>query len=133
MSPIPYLTLAYLLAATWLALLRGGAWEKTISLALVGGWIVSALTPFDMVHPPWGAIVADTAVFLLLMYACLRSRRRWLVFAASFQFLILATHYGFATNLGLMQWAYVSAYYTWNIALITALLVGSIWREKKSL
>lgn len=133
MSPISVFALVYLLAATALAYWRGHAWERSVAAWLCAAWAVSAVTPFDGVHPPWGAIAADAVVFLLLFYACLRSNRRWILFAAAFQFLILATHYVFASNAQLMQWAYVSAYYVWNIALITALGAGAIWSRKDAL
>lgn len=130
MSPISSITLIFLLITVAVALWRGGPWERGVGLALVVAWVVTAVTPFDRVNLPWGAVLADVAVFLLLMYGCLRSRRRWLIFAAAFQFLILATHYVFAMRTGLMQWAYVSAYYVWNIALILALLIGSVWTSR---
>jgi hypothetical protein len=130
MSPISLFTLVFLLVTVGAALWRGGLWERAVALALTAAWVVSALTPFDGVNLPWGAVLADGCVFLLLLYACLRSSRRWLLFAAAFQFLILATHYVFAMRTSLMQWAYVSAYYVWNVALIMALLVGSVWKSR---
>lgn len=130
MSPISLFTLVFLLVTLGIALWRGGPWERAVALALTAAWGVSAVTPFDRVNLPWGAVLADVSVFLLLLYACLRSRRRWLLIAAAFQFLILATHYAFAMRTSLMQWAYVSAYYVWNIAVIMALLVGSVWKSR---
>jgi len=61
----------------------------------------------------------------------LHSGRRWTQVAAGFQVLVLATHYVFATNSALDQWAYVSAYYVWNIALIASLLAGVLWRRRQ--
>ena len=126
MPPIILATLLFLLLASLLAFLRGGWWERAIAVVLLVAWGLSSILPFDKVNPPWEVIAVDTAVFLILLYACLRSTRKWLIFAAAFQFLVLATHYVFVRNHDLMQWAYVSAYYVWNIGLIASLCLGAI-------
>jgi uncharacterized membrane protein len=69
-------------------------------------------------------------VFLLLLYGVVSSGRRWLIAAAGFQFLVLATHYAFASNLQLEQWGYISAYYVWNIGVIGSLMIGSLTRRR---
>lgn len=131
MSPIYLFTLVSLCAAAVLALLRGGPWERGTVVALVGAWGVSALTPFDHRNPAWGAVGSDILVFLFLMYGAVHTRRRWIPVGAGFQFLVLANHYIFATDARLEQWAYVSAYYVWNIGLICALCVGSLLNDRK--
>lgn len=131
MSPIYCITLVFLIVVTLLAFWRGGRWEKLTATALVSAWLLTALGPFDHRETPWVAVAADGMVFLFLLYAALRSGRRWAQAAAGFQFLILATHYAFASNRSLEQWAYVSAYYVWNIAVIAALLTGIIWRARQ--
>jgi peptidoglycan/LPS O-acetylase OafA/YrhL len=133
MSPIVLLNLGLLGLASTLALWRGGLWERTVSGLLVAAFGVTALASFDYVSPPWTAIFVDCVVFLVLLYACLRSRRRWIIFAAAFQFLVLATHYVFVNNDNLMQWAYVSAYYIWNISLIISLCLGTILEGRQRL
>lgn len=131
MSPIYLLTLSLFLLTAALAFWRGGSWEKATAIMLGLAWAVTALTPFDHRSAPWVAIAADGAVFLFLLYAALHSGRRWTQVAAGFQVLVLATHYVFATNSALDQWAYVSAYYVWNIALIASLLAGVLWRRRQ--
>lgn len=126
MPPIILASLLFLVLASLLAFMRGGWWEKTVAVVLLVAWGLSSALPFDKVNPPWEVIAVDTGVFLVLLYACLRSTRRWLVFAAAFQFLVLATHYVFVRNQELMQWAYVSAYYVWNIGLIASLCLGAV-------
>lgn len=132
MSPTYVFALALLFLAGLLALLRGGAWERATAAALFATLIVSALTPFDFKTPPWPAIIADGCVFLFLLYATLRSRRLWLPIAAGFQFLILATHYVFIHRLDLDNWAYISAYYVWNIGVIGTLCAASLLRPRKA-
>lgn len=131
MSPIYFFTLSLLGLAGCLALLRGGVWERSTWVVLAVAWAFSAILPFDYKSPSWGAIAADVFVFLFLLYGALHTKRVWLPVAAAFQFLILATHYVFATNVELRQWAYISAYYVWNIGLIITLCVASLSKSRK--
>lgn len=132
MSPIYLFTLVLLAATGLLTFWRGGAWERTMAVALAIAWIISDLAPFDYRTPPWAAIGADAAVFMWVLYGLLRSGRRWMSAAAAFQFLVLATHFVFATRADLEQWAYVSAYYVWTIGVIASLCAGALQRPRAS-
>jgi len=127
-SPIYLFTLVIFVLVGLAALLRGGRWERITVGVLAAAWIGSALTPFNRIDPPWMAIAIDTAVFLFFLYAALYSGRGWTSAAASFQFLILCTHFVFARDRALEQWAYISAYYVWNLGVIGALACGVVWR-----
>jgi len=127
-SPIYLFTLVIFIVVGLAALLRGGRWERIAVGVLAAAWIGSALTPFNKIDPPWMAIAIDTAVFLFFLYAALYSGRGWTSAAASFQFLILCTHFVFARDRALEQWAYISAYYVWNLGVIGALACGVVWR-----
>lgn len=124
MSPFYFIVLGSLVLASLASLWRGGGWERATAGVLVVAWIGSSLAPFDFIHPPWVAIAIDTVVFLFFLYAGLFSGRSWTLAAAGFQFLILATHFVFAQDPRLEQWAYVSAYYVWNFAVILSLAAG---------
>lgn len=130
MSPIFLFTIILLIVATGLAIIRGGSWERAVAFAIIVGGVISAVAPFDHRSPPWFAIGADAGVFLLILYGVVSNGRRWLVAAAGFQFLVLATHYAFVSNLRLEQWAYISAYYVWSIGVIGSLIVGSLARRR---
>lgn len=127
MSPFYFIVLGGLVSAGLASLWRGGTWERGVSGLLAAAWIGSALAPFDGANPPWIVIGIDAAVLLVLLYGGLFSTRRWLAAAAGFQFLIVATHLVFAQDRLLEQWAYVSAYYVWNLAVILALAAGVLW------
>ena len=130
MSPIFLFTIILLIVATGLAIIRGGSWERAVAFAIIVGGVISAVAPFDHRSPPWFAIGADAGVFLLILYGVVSNGRGWLVAAAGFQFLVLATHYAFVSNLRLEQWAYISAYYVWSIGVIGSLIVGSLARRR---
>ena len=132
MSPIYAFTVALLLLAGLLALVRGGVWEKSTAALLFATLVVSALTPFDFKTPPWPAIAADACVVLFLLYGSVRSRRIGRPGAAAVQFLILATHYASIHRLDLDNWAYISAYYVWNIGVIGTLCAASLFARRKA-
>lgn len=132
MSPIYLFTLVFLVLTALLALWRGGPWQRALSIALGVAWLISQIVPFDYRTPPWAAVSADGLVFLLLLYGSARSGTWWMPIAAAFQFLVLATHYVFITDIRLEQWAYVSAYYVWNIGLIATLFVSCLLYRRKA-
>lgn len=128
MSPFYLIVLGSLLMTGLASLWRGGSWERGVAMLLIAEWFASSLAPFDFIHPPWIVIAVDAAVFLGLLYASLYSGRPWTLSAAAFQFLILATHLVFAQDVRLEQWAYVSAYYVWNLGVILSLAAGVLRR-----
>lgn len=130
MSPIYAVSLALLVVAVLLALWRGGRWERATAAVLALNWIGTALSPFDRVQPPWAAIALDGVTLLFLLYLALFSGRRWTLWAAAFQFLLMANHLAFVRLRELEQWAYVSAYYVWGDAVLSALIVGALWRTR---
>ena len=130
MSPIYAVSLGLLILASALALWRGGVWERTTAAVLVLTWIGTALAPFNRTEPPWVAIGLDGGTMLFLLYLVLFSKRRWTVWAAAFQFLLMANHLAFVRFHELEQWAYVSAYYVWGDAVLLSLIAGAIWRAR---
>jgi hypothetical protein len=124
MSPIYAVSLALLIAAAVLAVWRGGGWERATAAVLALTWIGTALAPFDPATPPWVAIALDGATMLFLLYLALYAKRQWAVWAAAFQFLVMANHLAFVRFHELEQWAYVTAYYVWGDAVLVALIVG---------
>ncbi len=127
MSPIYALSLGLLILSSALALWRGGVWERATAAVLVLTWIGTALAPFNRTEPPWVAIGLDGATLLFLLYLALYSRRQWTLWAAAFQFLLMANHLTFVRFHELEQWAYVSAYYVWGDAVLLSLLAGTVW------
>lgn len=130
MSPIYAVSLVLLIVAAGLSVWRGGTPERTTAAVLVLTWIGTALAPFDPTRPPWVAIGLDGATLLLLLYLALYSKRRWTVWAAAFQFLLMANHLAFVRFHELEQWAYVTAYYVWGDAVLLSLVAGCVWRDR---
>lgn len=130
MSPIYAVSLSLLVLAAALAVWRGGWRERATAAVLVLTWIGTALAPFDPAKPPWAAIALDGGTMLFLLYLALFSKRRWTVWAAAFQFLLMANHLAFVRFHELEQWAYVTAYYVWGDAVLVALIIGVIRRPR---
>lgn len=124
MSPIYAISLVLLIISAALAVWRGGGWERATAIVLVLTWIGTAVAPFDPTKPPWIAIGLDGGTMLFLLYLALYSKRRWAVWAAAFQFLVMANHLAFVRFHELEQWAYVTAYYVWGDAVLLALIAG---------
>jgi len=132
MSPIYAVSLALLILCAALALWRGGPWERAAAAVLVLNWIGTVLAPFDPTRPPWVAIGLDGGTMLFLLYLALYSKGRWTVWAAAFQFLLMANHLAFVRFHELEQWAYVTAYYVWGDAVVLSLIAGILWRSRRA-
>ena len=132
MSPIYVVSLVLLILSAALAVWRGGGWERATAAVLVVAWIGSTLKPFDFLNPPWVIIGLDGATLLFLLYLALYSKRQWTIWAAAFQFLLMANHLAFVRFPDLEQWAYVSAYYVWGDAVLLSLVVGVLWPARRT-
>lgn len=132
MSPIYAVSLALLIVSAALALWRGGPWERATAAVLVLTWIGTALAPFDPAKPPWIAIGLDGGTMLFLLYLALYSRRSWTIWAAAFQFLLMANHLAFVRFHELEQWAYVTAYYVWGDGVLLTLIAGVLGPARRT-
>lgn len=133
MSPIFVFSQTLLVAVAALAFWRGRFWERTTAAVLLLNWLGTALAPpFNFIDPPWVIIGLDAAVCLFLLYAALYSDRRWTLWAAAFQVLLMANHFGFARHDSMEQWAFVTAYYIWGDLLLVALAMGTLTLRKSA-
>jgi hypothetical protein len=75
------------------AMWKGDRWARFVAIVYLTGWI---LTPFatirNMLTPEWKVMVIDTVVMVLLVWASLKARRLWTVFAAACQMMAVASH-----------------------------------------
>lgn len=130
MSPIYIVSQTLLVMVAALAFWRGRLWERATATVLLLNWLGTALGPsFNHRHPPWFGIGLDGAVALFLIYAALFSGRRWTLWAAAFQMLLMANHLAFARYHLLDQWPYITAYYIWGDLLLLALALGTLTRK----
>lgn len=132
MSPIYVVSQTLLVLVAALAFWRGRGWEKATAVVLLLNWLGTELGPdFNEVNPPWFGIGLDGAVALFLIYVALFSGRRWALWAAAFQLLLMANHLAFIRYHLLDQWPYITAYYIWGDLLLLALAVGVLTRKHR--
>ncbi|RZJ00665.1 MAG: hypothetical protein EON90_06510 [Brevundimonas sp.] len=130
MSPIFAFSQTLLVIVAALAFWRGRVWERTTAAVLLLNWLGTALAPdFNEIDPPWFIMSLDGLVCLFMIYAALFSGRRWTLWGAAFQILLMANHLAFVRYHMLDQWPYITAYYIWGDLLLAALLVGVLFRD----
>ncbi|MDI1363482.1 MAG: hypothetical protein PSX79_01200 [bacterium] len=89
----PWLSLAVAVLICGFAIWKGDRWARFVAIVYLSGWIA---TPFviirDPISPEWGIMVVDIVVMALLVWASLRARRLWSLFAAACQMMAVASH-----------------------------------------
>lgn len=128
-----YETLAALIAAAvaiivcLFAIIRGGTAERWSGFVVITAWLASPLVQVADVHnPEWLVLVIDAVVataFVLLLW---RTKKLWLVVAAAFQLLTVASHTAMLIDLRITMNTYLMALGIWGVGVVGALLIGTI-------
>ncbi|MEO8115568.1 MAG: hypothetical protein ABI655_14370 [Phenylobacterium sp.] len=121
--------LGYVLAATSLALWKGGWPGRTVAVALL--LVNLQHLAFWAGSPSWGLPLwyeaGEDIVMLAVCLACaLRSDRYWTLWASSFALLILMMDLVRPLTTGVTNWAYASSQLVW-FYLLLAVLLSSAW------
>ena len=89
----PWISLAVAVLVCGFALWKGDRWTRFVAGVYLIGWIV---TPFaairDPLSPEWRVMVIDVVVMVLLIWASLKARQLWTVWAAACQMMAVASH-----------------------------------------
>lgn len=131
MSPFYIFSSTFLVVVAALAFWRGRIWERSTAAVLLAIWGLTELSHFNGIDPPWLIITYDGAGCLFLLYAAIFSGRRWTLWAAAGQVLLMANHLAFVRYNLIGQWAYVSAYMTWGNLVVLALAIGVLTRKHR--
>lgn len=90
---VPWISFSIAVLVCGFALWKGDYWARFVAAVYITGWIA---TPFaqlrDPLSPEWGVMVIDVVVMAILIWASLRARRLWSVFAAACQMMVVASH-----------------------------------------
>lgn len=126
-TPTQFFWIAGNLLVCGYALWKGGGPERLTALAsLVASRVSAVVEHFDnFVSPQWGVFGVDLLFFAFLVVLALRTDRAWLLFAAAFQLLNLATHVAILTDPGLRARVYMTAIAIWSYLILASLAVGT--------
>lgn len=130
----PWLGLTATLFCLGIAIWKGGFEERLVAVCFL---LALAVTIFfrDYSWPDiqWGAFVADTALFVVLLVISLRAAKYWPMAAASIQLLAVITHIAKLMDVGMGQWAYITAGVIWSYALMIAMSIGvwNCWKKQR--
>lgn len=123
------------------ALWRGGGVERLVAVANLAAWIATMavqdrlawIDPLTWVDPQWGVLAVDGVFALVLLYLAMTRSQSWLLFAAAFQILGVATHLAMLADDGFRAKAYLAGLIIWSYLVLAALAVGvwSHWRPTR--
>ena len=77
--------------------------------------------------PRWGVMAMDIVLLIVLIGLAWHTRRAWLVWAASFQAIIVTGHLLIAANLRPPSDAFATVNNMSNYGLLIAMAVGTFW------
>lgn len=120
------LTAIWLLASIFV-LVRGGSLERVAMILVIIASLVSPLVQdFSRLQATqWGLMVVDGALFLALAVMTWRYAQPWLPWAAGFQLMTVATHFGKALHPDILGRAYLSTSYLLFVGLLASLVWGA--------
>ena len=89
----PWISLSVAVLICGFAIWKGDRWARFVAIVYLTGWIASGLVQIrDPMSPEWGIMAVDVAAMILMVWASLKARRLWSVFAAACQMMAVASH-----------------------------------------
>ena len=136
-----YETLAALIAAVIaiivcvFAIIKGGTAERWSGFVVIAAWLASPWVQVADVHnPEWFILIIDAVVAIVFVLLLWRTKKLWLVVAAAFQLLTVASHTAMLIDLRITMNTYLMALGIWGVGVLGALLTGTMLhlRSKRS-
>ena len=114
-------------SASGYAWLRGGWVERAVAVTNVAAWFATLALQDrnNWVDPQWGMLAVDVAFLSVLLVLVVRSDRDWIMPAAAFQLLAVATHAAIVADSGVRARAYLTALTVWSYLVLVSLAVGA--------
>ena len=123
----PWFSLAVAVLICGFAMWKGDRWARFVAIVYLSGWIV---TPFviirDPMSPEWGVMAIDIVVMVLLVWASLRARQLWSVFAAACQMMAVASHIVSIIDLRIYIATVILGLTVLSYGVLVALLVATL-------
>ena len=116
-----------MLAVSTYAWWRGGWVERVVAVANVLAWVATAALQnrTNWVDPQWSVFAVDVLFLGVLLALVVRSDRDWIMPAAAFQLLAVATHAAIVADSGVRARAYLTALTVWSYLVLVSLAVGA--------
>ena len=108
-----------------------GRWpERTVAFGMIVSSIATAAlqNTHDWSAPQWADLGDDVLYLLLLLWVALRSDRRWPLFAAAFQLVLVCVYGAELADVRIGARAPFLAGAIWSFLILIAVLVG-LWLE----
>jgi hypothetical protein len=122
----PWISLSVAVLVCGFAVWKGDRWVRFVAIVYLVGWIA---TPFatlrDPMSPEWGIMAIDVVVMALLVWASLRSRRLWSLFAAACQMMCVASHVVSIIDLRIYIATLIAGLALLSYGVLIALLLGT--------
>ena len=131
-TPFEQISSAIVWVACATAVTLGGRPERIGAAGVWLAWFTSVLTQVrtGWVDPQYVWIGIDSALFLLLAWLGLKSGRRWPVYAAACQFLMVGAHFAMALDLRIRSVAYLTTIAIWSLGVLVAMVIGALVEAK---
>lgn len=118
-----------LLLASGFAVLRGGAPERIVGVALLFAFVVTVALQQPMaarfVALEWGILAADALLLAILLGVALHADRFWPLWLAAFQALGTGAHLVRSLDHGIEPLAYAILLASWSYPMVLLLAVGT--------
>ena len=123
----PWISLGVAALICGFAIWKGDRWTRFVAIVYLTGWIATPLVQIrDPMSPEWGVMAIDAAVMLLLVWASLKARRIWSVFAAACQMMAVASHVVSIIDLRIYMATVIVGLALLSYGVLVALLVATL-------
>ena len=126
-------TVAIILVCAF-ALWKGERIERTVAIAFMAAWLLTLIVDdrWRWGDPQWNVIAVDVALLVVLAGLAMTTGLNWLLFAAAFQLLGVATHLAIIVEPRFVAKTYLTGLILWSYLVIASLAVGTwiAWRAR---
>ena len=126
-SLTPWISLSVAVLICGFAIWKGDRWARFVAVIYLAGWFITPLLAVgDPLQPEWAVMGLDVVVMLLLVWASLKARRLWSVFAAACQMMAVASHVVSIIDLRINMATVVVGLALLSYGVLVALLVATL-------
>ncbi|WP_425995054.1 hypothetical protein [Caulobacter sp. DWR1-3-2b1] len=123
----PWISFSIAVLICGFAIWKADRWARFVAIVYLTGWIASSLVQIrDPMSPEWGVMVVDVVAMFLMVWASLKARRLWSVFAAACQMMAVASHVVSIIDLRIYVATVIMGLALLSYGVLVALLVATL-------